>query len=62
MMYAEMAQHKNNLKVEVKDEKGKVIRNSKIYNDIHKIGIFFDQINNKRKMMIMIGNTTMIKR
>ena len=31
------------------DEKGKVIRNSKIDNDIQKIGTFFDQIKNNKK-------------
>ena len=49
MMYVGMDLHKNYLQVAVMDEKGKVIRNSKIDNDIQKIGRFFDQIKNKKK-------------
>ena len=50
MMYVGMDLHKNYLQIAVMDEKGKVIRNSKIDNDIQKIGTFFDQIkNNKNK-------------
>jgi hypothetical protein len=37
--------HKNYLQIAVVDEKGKLIKNNKIENDIKKIGKFFDQIN-----------------
>lgn len=49
MMYVGMDLHKNYLQIAVMDEKGKVIRNSKIDNDIQKIGTFFDQIKNNKK-------------
>lgn len=49
MMYVGMDLHKNYLQIAVLDEKGKVIRNSKIDNDIQKIGTFFDQIKNNKK-------------
>ena len=48
MMYVGMDLHKNYLQIAVMDEKGKVIKNSKIDNDIQKIGIFFDQIKNNK--------------
>jgi transposase len=48
-MYVGMDLHKNYLQVAVMDEKGKVIKNSKIDNDIQKIGGFFDQINKINK-------------
>ena len=49
MIYVGMDLHKNYLQIAVMDEKGKVTRNSKIDNDIQKIGRFFDQIKNKKK-------------
>ena len=45
MRYVGMDLHKNYLQIAVVDEKGKLIKNSKIDNDIQKIGKFFDQIN-----------------
>ena len=45
MRYVRMDLHKNYLQIAVVDEKGKLIKNSKIDNDIQKIGKFFDQIN-----------------
>jgi transposase len=48
MMYVGMDLHKNYLQIAVMDEKGKVIKNSKIdNNDIQKITGFFDQIKKK---------------
>ena len=58
MMYVGIDSHKNYLQIAVMDEKGKVIRNSKIDNDIQKIDTFFDQIKNKRKMMMIVGTAT----
>jgi len=45
MRYVGMDLHKNYLQIAVVDEKGKLIENSKIENDIQKIGKFFDHIN-----------------
>lgn len=45
MRYVGMDLHKNYLQIAVVDEKGKLIKNSKIDNDMQKIGKFFDQIN-----------------
>jgi transposase len=45
MRYVGMDLHKNYLQIAVVDEKGKLIKNNKIENDIKKIGKFFDQIN-----------------
>jgi transposase len=45
MRYVGMDLHKNYLQIAVVDEKGKLIENNKIENNIHKIGKFFDQIN-----------------
>ncbi len=46
--YVGMDLHKNYLQIAVVDEKGKVIKNSKIENDIKKIGKFFDQIDHSK--------------
>ena len=48
-MYVGIDLHKNYLQIAVMDEKGKVLQNNKIDNDIQKIGGFFDQIKNKKK-------------
>jgi len=44
MRYVGMDLHKNYLQIAVVDEKGKLIKNNKIENDIQKIGKFFDHI------------------
>ena len=48
MRYVGMDLHKNYLQIAVVDEKGKLIKNSKIENDIQKIGKFFDHIDNSK--------------
>ena len=48
MRYVGMDLHKNYLQIAVVDEKGKLIKNSKIDNDIQKIGKFFDQIDDSK--------------
>ena len=48
MRYVGMDLHKNYLQIAVVDEKGKLIKNSKIENDIQKIGKFFDLIDDSK--------------
>ena len=43
-MFVGMDLHKNYLQVAVLDGKGKVLKNSRIANDLGKIGRFFDRI------------------
>ena len=61
MRYVGMDLHKNYLQIAVVDEKGKLIKNSKIDNDIQKIGKFFDQINDvKIKKQNTYTTTTVV--
>jgi len=46
-MYIGIDLHKKYLQVAVVDEKGKVLRNSKIRNDLDELGKFFKDINNQ---------------
>ena len=48
-MYVGIDLHKNYSQIAVMDDKGKVLQNNKIDNDIQKLGIFFDQLKNKKK-------------
>lgn len=52
-MFVSMDLHKNYLQVAVMDEKGKVLQNSKIDNDLKKVGVFFDKIGNDKIQVVM---------
>lgn len=52
-MYIGMDLHKKYLQVAVVDEKGKVMRNSKIDNDLDEIGKFFNDVNNQDAKVVM---------
>ena len=52
-MYIGMDLHKKYLQVAVVDEKGKVMKNSKIDNDLDGIGKFFNDVNNQDAKVVM---------
>jgi transposase len=52
-MFVGMDLHKNYLQIAVMDEKGKVLQNSKIDNDLKKVGTFFDKIKNDKTQVVM---------
>ncbi len=52
-MYIGMDLHKKYLQVAVVDEKGKVMKNSKIDNDLDEIGKFFNDVNNQDAKVVM---------
>jgi hypothetical protein len=52
-MYIGMDLHKKYLQVAVVDEKGKVMRNSKIDNDLDEVGKFFNDVNNQDAKVVM---------
>jgi hypothetical protein len=46
-MFVGMDLHKNYLQIAVMNEKGKVLENSKVDNNLKQVGDFFDNLNNE---------------
>jgi hypothetical protein len=53
-MFAGMDLHKNYLQLAVLDGKGKVLKNSRIHNDLSKVGRFFDRIGNSSNVKVVM--------
>jgi hypothetical protein len=53
-MFAGMDLHKNYLQLAVLDGKGKVLKNSRIHNDLSKVGRFFDRIGNSSDVKVVM--------
>jgi hypothetical protein len=47
-MFVGMDLHKNYLQIAMMNEKGKVLENSKIDNNLKQVGEFFDNLNNEK--------------
>ena len=52
-MFVGMDLHKNYLQVAAMDEKGKVLQNSRIDNDLKQIGRFFNNIKKDKTQVVM---------
>jgi hypothetical protein len=52
-MFVGMDLHKNYLQIAVMNEKGKVLENSKIDNNLKQVGEFFDNLNNEKTRIVM---------
>ena len=57
-MFVGMDLHKNFLQVAVMDKKGKVLRNSKIDNDLKHVGKFFKSINSREKPLVVMESSS----
>jgi hypothetical protein len=51
-MFVGMDLHKNHLQIAVMNEEGRVLRNSKIDNNLRQISRFFDDVNNKAHVVM----------
>jgi len=58
-MFVGMDLHKNYLQLAVLDGKGKVLKNSRIHNDLSKVGRFFDRIGGSGCSQKIIGTSSM---
>ena len=52
-MFVGMDLHKNYLQIAVMNEKGKVLENSRINNNLKQVGRFFDNLNNEKTRIVM---------
>lgn len=52
-MFVGMDLHKNYLQIAVMNEKGEVLENSKIDNNLKQVGEFFDNLNNEKTRIVM---------
>ena len=52
-MFVGMDLHKNYLQIAVMNEEGRVLRNSKIDNNLRQISRFFDDVNNDKAHVVM---------
>jgi transposase len=52
-MFVGMDLHKNYLQIAVMNKEGKVLRNSKIDNNLRQISRFFDDVNNDKAHVVM---------
>src|SRR5207244_4356059 len=52
-MFVGMDLHKNYLQIAVMNEEGRVLRNSKIHNNLRQISRFFDDVNNDKAHVVM---------
>ena len=57
-MFVGMDLHKNFLQVAVMDKKGKVLRNSKIDNDLKHVSKFFNSINSREKPLVVMESSS----
>jgi hypothetical protein len=53
-MFVDMDLHKNYLQIAVMNEKGKVLENSSIKNNLKRVGKFFDENINDEKVRVVI--------
>ena len=56
-MYIGMDLHKNYLQVAVLDEKGRVLKNSRVNNEISTVGRFFDRINSENNAKVVMESS-----
>src|SRR5215510_15353709 len=56
-MFVGMDLHKNYLQLAVLDGKGKVLKNSRIHNDLSKVGRFFDRIGNSSDVKVVMESS-----
>jgi hypothetical protein len=52
-MFVGMDLHKNYLQIAVMNEKGKVLENSRINNNLKTVGRFFDNLNDEKTRIVM---------
>ena len=52
-MFVSMDLHKNYLQIAVMNEKGKLLENSRINNNLKQVGRFFENINDERVRVVM---------
>ena len=52
-MFVGMDLHKNYLQIAVMNEKGKVLENSRIDNNLKQVGKFFDNLNDEKTCIVM---------
>jgi hypothetical protein len=57
-MFVGMDLHKNYLQIAVMNEKGKVLENSRIDNNLKQVGKFFDNLNDEKTCIVM-GSTSL---
>jgi hypothetical protein len=51
-MFVGMDLYKNYLQIAVMNEEGRVLRNSKIDNNLRQISTFFDDVNNRQNQLL----------
>ena len=59
-IFVGMDLHKNFLQVAVMDKKGKVLRNSKIDNDLKHVSKFFKSINSREKPLVVMESSSVL--
>ena len=59
-MFIGMDLHKNYLQIAVMNEKGKVLENSRINNDLRQIGRFFDQNINDENVRVVMESSSVV--
>ena len=59
-MFVGMDLHKNYLQIAVMNEKGKVLENSRINNDLRQIGRFFDQNINDENVRVVMESSSVV--
>ena len=57
-MFVGMDLHKNYLQIAVMNDKGKVLENSRINNDLRKVGRFFDENINDEKVRVVMESSS----
>jgi hypothetical protein len=57
-MFVGMDLHKNYLQIAVMSDKGKVLENSRINNDVKQVGRFFDENINHEKVCVVMESSS----
>jgi hypothetical protein len=57
-MFVGMDLHKNYLRIAVMNDKGKVLENSRINNDLKQVGRFFDEYINHEKVRVVMESSS----
>jgi hypothetical protein len=57
-MFVDMDLHKNYLQIAVMNDKGKVLENSRINNDLKQVGRFFDENINDEKVRVVMESSS----
>lgn len=57
-MFVGMDLHKNFLQVAVMDKRGKVLRNSRVENNLKHISRFFNSINSREKPLVVMESSS----